>query len=70
LKVAGEHARKLEIEILEREIVGLRGIVREQALKTYRKLLLSVLSEPIYLIISEKPRNGNLQLLYASGSQA
>ena len=40
---------RLEIEILEKEIVGLKGIVREQALKTYRKLLLSVLSEPIYL---------------------
>ena len=53
MKVPGEQARKLEIEILEKEIVGLRGLVREQALKTYRKLMLSVLSEPIYLIRSD-----------------
>jgi hypothetical protein len=53
LKVAGEQARKLEIEILEKEIVGLKGIVREQALKAYRRLVLSVLSEPIYLMRSD-----------------
>jgi hypothetical protein len=52
LKESRDQARRWEIEILEREIINLKGEVREKALKAYRKLLLSVLTEPIYLIRS------------------
>ena len=53
LKGSREEAGKLEIEILEREIIDLKGEVREQAMKAYRRLLLSLTSEPIYLTRSE-----------------
>jgi hypothetical protein len=53
LKGSREKVGKLEIEILEREIIDLKGEVREKAMKTYRRLLLSLTSEPIYLMRSE-----------------
>lgn len=53
LKKSREEIGKLEIDILEREIISLRGEVREKAMKTYRRLLLSLISEPIYLMRSE-----------------
>jgi hypothetical protein len=46
-------ARKLEIEILETEILDLKGRKREEAMKAYRKLLLSSADEPIYFMRSE-----------------
>jgi hypothetical protein len=45
--------RKLEIEILETEILDLKGRKREEAMKAYRKLLLSSANEPIYFMRSE-----------------
>jgi len=45
--------RKLEIEILETEILNLKGRKREEAIKAYRKLLLSSANEPIYFMRSE-----------------
>ena len=53
LKQSLEDAGKLEIEILEREIIDLKGELREQAMKAYRRLLSSLASEPIYLWRSE-----------------
>jgi len=47
-------ARKLEIEILETEILDLKGRKREEeAMEAYRKLLLSSADEPIYFMKSE-----------------
>jgi len=46
-------ATKLEIEILETEILDLKGKKREEAMETYRKLLLSSADEPIYFMKSE-----------------
>ena len=46
-------ARKLEIEILETEIIDLKGRKREEAMKAYRKLLLSSADELIYFLRSE-----------------
>ena len=48
-----KEARKFEIETLEREILHLRVKTREEAMKAYRKLLLSAADEPIYLTRSE-----------------
>ena len=45
--------RKLEIEILETEILDLKGRKREEAMEAYRKLLLSSADEPIYFMRSE-----------------
>ena len=48
-----KEAMKLEIEILETEILNLKGRKREEAMKAYRKLLLSSADEPIYFMRSE-----------------
>ena len=53
MKRSREEVGKLEIEILEREIIDLKGEVRERAMKAYRRLLLSLANEPIYLWRSE-----------------
>ena len=53
MKESKQEAGKLEIEIMEREIIDLKGEVREQAMKAYRKLLVSLISEPIYLMRTE-----------------
>ncbi len=45
---AKEEAKKLEVEFFEIEILDLKGDVREQAIKSYRRLLKDV-DEPIYL---------------------
>jgi len=47
-----KEARKFEIEILEKEILDLKGKKREEAIKAYRKLLLSSADEPIYFMRS------------------
>ena len=47
-----EEARRLEIEILETEILDLKGKKREEAIKAYRKLLLSSKDEPVYFVRS------------------
>jgi len=46
-------ARELEIEILETEILDLKGRKREEAMRVYRKLLLSSADDPIYFMRSE-----------------
>ena len=48
-----KEARKFEIEILEKEILDLKGKIREEAMKAYRKLLLTSTDEPIYFMRSE-----------------
>ena len=48
-----EEAIKLEIEILETEILDLKGREREEAMKAYRKLLLYSADESIYFMRSE-----------------
>ena len=48
-----KEARKFEIEILEKEILDLKGKIREEAMKAYRKLLLPSADEPIYFMRSE-----------------
>ena len=48
-----KEARRFEIEILETEILDLKGEEREEAMKAYHKLLLSSADEPIYLMRSE-----------------
>jgi len=45
-------ARKLEMRMLENEILNLVGERREEAMKAYRKLLSSTSDEPIYLMRS------------------
>ncbi len=47
-----EEARKFEIEILEKELVDLKGKRREEAMKAYRRLLLSWVHQPIYFMRS------------------
>jgi hypothetical protein len=42
-----------EIEIMEKEIVYLKGKRRKRALKAYRKLILPRLNEPMFLTRSE-----------------
>ena len=41
-----------EIEILEKEILSLKGEIRERAKEAYRRLLPSV-DKPVYLVRSE-----------------
>ncbi len=52
-KLTREEVIKLEVEILEKGILELRGKIREEAMKTYRKLLLSLPNKPIHLMRSE-----------------
>ncbi len=47
-----DRARKVEIEILEKEILELKGRKRETALRSYRKLLLPLADEAVYLMRS------------------
>lgn len=47
-----KEARKFEIEILEKEILDLKGKIREEAMKAHRKLLLSSADEPFYFMRS------------------
>jgi hypothetical protein len=44
-----KEALESEIEIMEKEIVYLKGKRRELAKKKYRKLILPQLKDPIYL---------------------
>jgi len=44
--------RAFEIKMLEKEILDLKGEKREEAMKTYRKLLSSSSGELIYLMRS------------------
>ena len=48
-----KEARKFEIEILETEILDLKGTEREEAMRAYRKLLLYSADELIYFMRSE-----------------
>ena len=43
---------RFEVETLEQRIPRLRGAKREEAMKTYRKILLSNGEKPIYLVRS------------------
>jgi hypothetical protein len=43
-------ARAFEIKMLEKEMLDLKGEKREEAMKTYRKLLSSSSDELIYLM--------------------
>lgn len=47
-----EETRKFEVEMLEKEILDLKGKQREEAMKAYRKLLSSLADEPIYFLRS------------------
>lgn len=47
-----EEARKLQLEVMEIEIPKLKGREREEALKAYRRLLLSSAGEQIYFMRS------------------
>ena len=46
-------AKKAEIEIMEVELLALKGETRESALKAYQRLLRSVLPDQVYLDRSE-----------------
>jgi hypothetical protein len=48
-----EEAKKLEIELFEKEILGLKGEIREKAMRSYRNLLKTV-DKPIYLIRTDE----------------
>jgi hypothetical protein len=48
-----EEAKKLEIEFFEKEILDLKGEIREKAMKSYR-ILLKTLDKPIYLIRTDE----------------
>jgi hypothetical protein len=48
-----EEAKKLEIELFEKEILDLKGEIREKAMKSYRSLL-KALDKPIYLIRTDE----------------
>jgi hypothetical protein len=48
-----KEAKIFEIEMLETEILDLKGRKREEAMKAYRELLLSSADEPIYFMRSE-----------------
>ncbi len=52
-KLAQQKARKFEIELLEKEILDLKGEKRDQAMKAYRKLLSTQTDKPLYLTRSE-----------------
>ena len=52
-KSTREEAIKLQIAIFETEILKLKGRKREEAMRTYRKLILPSMDEPIYLLRSE-----------------
>ena len=47
-----EETGKVEIEILEKEILALKGKRREDGMKAYRKLLLSSADQLIYFMRS------------------
>lgn len=47
-----EEARKFEMEALEKEILDLKGKKREEALKAYRRLLLSSVDQVVYFMRS------------------
>ena len=51
-ELTGDRARKLEIGILEREILELKGRKREEAMKAYRKLVFPLADESIYFVRS------------------
>jgi hypothetical protein len=53
MSIKGEEALDAEIEIMEEEIVYLKGKRRKLALKAYHKLVLPQLNEPIFLRRSE-----------------
>ena len=44
-----EEMKKLEVEFMEKEILDLKGEIREIAMKSYHRLLKAI-DEPIYLI--------------------
>lgn len=48
-----EKARRFELEMMEKEILWLKGKMREEAMKAYRKLILSSAHELIYFMRSE-----------------
>jgi hypothetical protein len=48
-----EEAKKLEIELFEKEILDLKGEIRDQAMKSYR-ILLKAIDKPIYLIRADE----------------
>ena len=47
-----DRARKREIEILEKEILELKGRKREAAMNIYRRLLFPLANEAIYFMRS------------------
>jgi hypothetical protein len=48
-----EEAKRVEIELFEKEILGLKGEIREKAMRSYRSLLKTV-DKPIYLIRTDE----------------
>lgn len=52
-KLAQEEARKFEIEILEEEILDLKGERRDEAMRAIRKLMVAEPDKPVYLARSE-----------------
>jgi hypothetical protein len=51
-KMNREERKTTEIQKLENEILELKGKKREEAMKTYRRLLLALADKPIYLMRS------------------
>ena len=51
-KMNREERKTTEIQKLENEMLKLKGKKREEAMKTYRKLLLALADESIYLMRS------------------
>jgi len=47
-----KEARKLAIELMEKEIVYIKGRRRQEAMRRYRRLLSSLAEEPIYFVRS------------------
>jgi hypothetical protein len=45
-----QEAREVEIEIMEKEILGLRGRHREIAMEAYRKLLIASEGQRVYFV--------------------
>jgi hypothetical protein len=45
-----QEAREVEIEIMETEMLDLRGVYREEAMEAYRKLLVASEGHRVYFI--------------------
>ena len=45
-----QEAREVEIEIMEKEILNLKGKYREEAMESYRKLLIASEGHRVYFV--------------------